>query len=471
MSIDFRELPSPCYIVDERLLQKNLEILDSVQQRTGCNILLALKGFSMYAVFPLVGKYLKGVTSSSLFEARLGYEKMGKEVHAYAPAYLEDEFDELLRYSDHIVFNSFDQWNRFKGKVENVTSKKVSCGIRINPEYSEIETPIYDPCYKYSRLGVTLSNFRPEELDGIEGLHFHTMCEQNSDTLERTIKVVDEKFGEYIKKMKWLNLGGGHHITRPDYDIETLVRSILFFKNKYGIDIYLEPGEAIALNTGFLVASVLDIIDNGMKIAIMDTSAACHMPDVLEMPYRPNIIDAGNPNEFAYTYRLGGNTCLAGDVIGDYSFKEPLNPGDRLVFCDMAHYTMVKNNMFNGLNLPAIAVYNDEEGFKIIRQFGFEDYASRLSYKYLNKQYARKVFINDFGNKKKTKKSKKHENTYPRVILDVIETDYPDRYFMELENEEWKDVLIKSRSSYENRIDQIKKSRKHLLLAEETEND
>jgi carboxynorspermidine decarboxylase len=379
MNIDIGKLPTPCYIVDERLLIKNLELLHSVQERTGCSILLALKGFSMHSVFPLVAKYLKGITSSSLFEARLGYEKMGKEVHAFAPAYIDEEFDELLTYCDHIVFNSFDQWNKFKSRVKNVKSKKIECGIRINPEYSEIETPIYNPCYKNSRLGVTLPNFRPDDLEGIDGLHFHTMCEQNSDTLERTIKVVDEKFGKYIAKMKWLNLGGGHHITRPDYDIETLVRSILFFKDKYGVDIYLEPGEAIALNTGFLVAKVLDIVDNGMKIAILDTSAACHMPDVIEMPYRPNIIDAGNPDEYSNTYRLGGLTCLAGDVIGDYSFKQPLKPGDKLVFCDMAHYTMVKNNMFNGVNLPSIALYNEAEGIKIIRQFNFEDYCSRLS--------------------------------------------------------------------------------------------
>jgi carboxynorspermidine decarboxylase len=379
MPIDFRAVPSPCYIVDERLLVKNLEILDSVQQRTGCKILLALKGFSMHSVFPLVGKYLKGITSSSLFEARLGYEKMGKEVHAYAPAYGEKEFDELLTYCDHIVFNSFDQWSHYKDKVKSVPSKKIECGIRVNPEYSEIETALYDPCSPYSRLGVTLSNFRPDELDGIDGLHFHTLCEQNSDTLERTVKVVDDKFGEYIKQMKWLNLGGGHHITRPDYDLETLVRSIVFLQDKYGVEIYLEPGEAIALNTGYLVATVLDIVDNGMKIAILDTSAACHMPDVIEMPYRPNIIGAGQPQEYAHTYRLGGLTCLAGDVIGDYSFKEPLKTGDKVVFCDMAHYTMVKNNMFNGVNLPSIARYNEAEGIQVVRQFGYEDYASRLS--------------------------------------------------------------------------------------------
>ena len=376
--IDYTQAPSPSYVVDERLLTKNLEVLQSIQERTGAKILLALKGFSMHSVFPLVGKYLAGVTSSSLFEARLGYEKMGKEVHAYAPAYADSEFDELLQYTDHIVFNSHSQWNRFKEKVQNA-GKKIDVGLRINPEYSEIETQLYNPCAPYSRFGITLDNFNPDELDGIDGLHFHTMCEQNSDTLKRTIKVVDEKFGEYIKKMKWINFGGGHHITRPDYDIETLVESILFIKEKYNVDVYLEPGEAIALNTGYLVSTVLDIVHNGMDIAILDTSATCHMPDVLEMPYRPNIIDAGMPGDNEYTYRLGGMTCLAGDVIGDYSFKEPLKPGDKIVFCDMAHYTMVKNHMFNGVNLPSIASYNDEEGLKVVRQFVFEDYSNRLS--------------------------------------------------------------------------------------------
>ncbi|AHV96804.1 carboxynorspermidine decarboxylase [Paenibacillus sabinae] len=376
--INFSAVPSPSYVVDERLLVKNLELLNSVQERTGAHILLAQKGFSMHALYPLVGKYLKGVTSSSLFEARLGYEKMGKEVHAYAPAYVDSEFDELMEYSDHIVFNSFDQWSRYKEKVQSAP-KHISCGIRVNPEYSEIEIPLYDPCYNNSRMGVTLDNFRPEELDGIEGLHFHTMCEQNSDTLERTIKVVDEKFGPYLKGMKWLNFGGGHHITRPDYDVETLVRCILYMKEKYNLQIYLEPGEAIALNTGYLVATVLDVVKNGMEIAILDTSAECHMPDVLAMPYRPNIIGAGQPNEYEHTYRLGGLTCLAGDIIGDYSFKQPLKNGDRLVFLDMAHYSMVKNHMFNGVNLPSIVSYNDEEGVKVIRTFGYEDYSGRLS--------------------------------------------------------------------------------------------
>lgn len=377
MNIDFSLCPTPCYIVDERLLEKNLKILHSVQERTGCKILLALKGFSMFSVFPLVGKYLKGITASSLFEARLGYEEMGREVHIYSPAYLEEEFDEILKYCDHIVFNSFDQWNRYRERA--LKSGKVECGIRINPEYSEIKTPIYNPCYQYSRLGVTLKNFRPDELEGISGLHFHTMCEQNSDTLERTVKVVDEKFGSYISRMKWINMGGGHHITREDYDIDLLIDSIMYIKNKYCVEVYLEPGEAIALNTGYLVATVLDIVNNGMNIAILDTSAACHMPDVLEMPYRPNIIGAGMPDEYEFTYRLGGLTCLAGDVIGDYSFRQPLRPGDRLVFCDMAHYTMVKNNMFNGVNLPSIAVFNEKDGIMVIRKFGYEDYKSRLS--------------------------------------------------------------------------------------------
>lgn len=376
--MNVKELPTPSYVVDEKLLKRNLEILKSVQDRTRCNILLALKGFSMHSVFPLVGQYLKGIAASSLFEARLGFEEMGKEVHVYSPAYLDEEMDELLSYCDHMVFNSFDQWRKFKDKVKN-HPRKIECGIRVNPEYSEIATDIYNPCYLNSRLGVTLANFKPEELEGIDGLHFHTMCEQNSDTLERTIKVVEEKFGEYLKKMKWLNLGGGHHITRPDYDIETLVRCILYLKEKYEVEIYLEPGEAVALNTGFLVSKVLDIVDNGMKIGILDASAACHMPDVLEMPYRPAIINAGQPNEYPYTYRFGGNTCLAGDVIGDYSFQEPLKPGDKLIFCDMAHYTMVKNNMFNGVNLPNIVLYNEEEGFKMIRRFGHEDFKNRLS--------------------------------------------------------------------------------------------
>lgn len=377
MNINFNALLTPCYVVDEELLKRNLALLQYVQQQTGCSILLALKGFSMYSVFPLVGQYLKGITASSLFEARLGFEEMGKEVHIFSPAYIEEDFDEILKYCDHIVFNSFDQWNYYKEKLKNYPNKIIQCGLRLNPEYSEIGTPIYNPCFEYSRLGTTLTNFHPEQLEGIDGFHFHTMCEQNSDTLERTIQIIEEKFGKYMHKVKWLNLGGGHHITRADYDIDTLIRCILYLKEKYSVDIYLEPGEAIALNTGYLVSKVLDIVDNGMKIAILDTSAACHMPDVLEMPYRPAIINAGVPNEYPYTHRLAGPTCLAGDVIGDYSFKVPLKKGDKLVFCDMAHYTMVKNNTFNGINLPSIILHS-LQGSKIIRKFGYEDFKSRL---------------------------------------------------------------------------------------------
>lgn len=377
--IDIDKLPSPCYIVDERLLKKNLEVLDYVQKESGANIILATKAFSMFSTFPLIGKYLKGVTSSSLFEARLGYEEMGKQVHIFSPAYREDEFEDIMKYSDHIIFNSFNQWKLYRDRVKNYKDKKIQCGIRINPEYSEIETDIYNPCFENSRMGVTLKNFQENDLDGIDGLHFHTMCEQNSDTLARTIKVVDEKFGKYIKNMKWLNFGGGHHITKDDYDLKTLIESVLYMKNKYNVEIYLEPGEAVALNSGFLVSTVLDITNNGMDIAILDTSAACHMPDVLEMPYRPNIIGSGKPYEYEYTYRFGGPTCLAGDIIGDYSFKEPLKIGDKLIFCDMAIYSMVKNNTFNGINLPSIVKYSEENGVEIIKEFGYEDFKGRLS--------------------------------------------------------------------------------------------
>jgi len=378
IKIDFNALPTPCYIVDERLIVKNLEILKSVMQQTGCKILLAQKGFSMFSLYPLIGSYLSGTTASSLYEAKLGYEEMGKEVHIYSPAYKEEEFGEICEICDHIVFNSFPQWYKYKPKVK-IRGLNIECGMRINPEYAEINTDIYNPCFKNSRLGVTLSNFKPYELGGIDGLHFHTLCEQNSDVLERTVDLIDKNFGEFIKGMKWLNFGGGHHITRPDYDIKKLIDCILYIKDKYRIDVYLEPGEAVALNTGFLVAKVLDIVENGMDIAILDTSAACHMPDVLEMPYRPEIICAGEPYELKYTYKLGGPTCLAGDIIGDYSFEHPLKPGDKLVFCDMAHYSMVKNNTFNGINLPSIATFNEKEGIKIIKQFGYQDFKGRLS--------------------------------------------------------------------------------------------
>ena len=378
--IDISNVKTPCYIVDKRLLKKNLEILKSVTDRTGCKILLAQKAFSMFSVYPEIAEYLDGTTASGICEARLGYEEMGKpfgkETHIFSPAYPEQDFEYITGICDHMVFNSFHQWKKYRDKLKG---KNIECGIRINPEYSEIDHDIYNPCYIGSRLGTRLCDFEENELDGISGLHFHTMCEQNSDTLKRTIKVVDEKFGKYLKNMKWINFGGGHHITRDDYDIETLIECIMFFKDKYGIQVYLEPGEAVALNAGYLVSEVLDTLENGMHIAILDASASCHMPDVLEMPYRPNIIDSGMPQEKKYTYRLGGNTCLAGDITGDYSFDEPLEAGDKLVFCDMAIYSMVKNNTFNGMNLPSIMLYSDEKGLELIKEFGYQDFKGRLS--------------------------------------------------------------------------------------------
>lgn len=378
--IDISNVKTPCYIVDKRLLKKNLEILKSVIDRTGCKILLAQKAFSMFSVYPEIAEYLDGTTASGICEARLGYEEMGKpfgkETHIFSPAYPEQDFEYITGICDHMVFNSFHQWKKYRDKLKG---KNIECGIRINPEYSEIDHDIYNPCFTGSRLGTRLCDFEENELDGISGLHFHTMCEQNSDTLKRTIKVVDEKFGKYLKNMKWINFGGGHHITRDDYDIETLIECIMFFKDKYGIQVYLEPGEAVALNAGYLVSEVLDTLENGMHIAILDASASCHMPDVLEMPYRPNIIDSGMPQEKKYTYRLGGNTCLAGDITGDYSFDEPLEAGDKLVFCDMAIYSMVKNNTFNGMNLPSIMLYSDEKGLELIKEFGYQDFKGRLS--------------------------------------------------------------------------------------------
>ncbi len=373
------KIKTPCYIVDEQLLIKNLEILKHVQDKTGAKILLATKAFSMFSTFNTIGKYLKGVTSSSLFEARLGYEEMQKEVHIYAPAYKEEDFDEIMEYSDHIVFNSFSQINLYKNKIK-AFNKKIDIGLRVNPEYSEIETAIYNPCAKYSRMGVTIDNFE-QNLDfikDIDGLHFHTMCEQNSDTLKRTLDIFEQKFGKYIKDMKWINFGGGHHITREDYDLQTLIDCILYIKDKYNVEVYLEPGEAIALNAGFLVAKVLDIINNDMDIAILDTSATCHMPDVIEMPYTPKIIGALGANELKYTYRLAAPTCLSGDIIGDYSFKNPLQIGDKVIFCDMAIYTMVKNNTFNGINLPSIYLKTNED-MKLIKEFDYFDFKNRLS--------------------------------------------------------------------------------------------
>ena len=369
-------MATPCYVTDEGLLIKNLEILKDTAEQAGCKILLAQKAFSMFSVYPLIGKYLSGTTASGLFEAKLGKEEMGGETHVFCAAYTDKEFDEILKICDHITFNSFNQWERYREKA--LKSGK-SFGIRINPQHSTQDHGIYDPCSEGSRLGVTIDNFREDLLDGIEGLHFHTLCEQNSDALVETVKAVEEKFGKYLPRMKWVNFGGGHHITRADYDRQALIDCVKNFKAKYGVEVYLEPGEAVALNAGFLVTSILDIVKNGIEIALLDASAACHMPDVIEMPYRPPLMDSGLAGEKKYTYRLGGATCLAGDIIGDYSFDEPLKIGDKLIFCDMAIYSMVKNNTFNGMCLPSIALRKQDGTIEIIKEFGYSDFKERLS--------------------------------------------------------------------------------------------
>jgi carboxynorspermidine decarboxylase len=372
-------LRTPCYVIDRGLLQQNLEILDGVQRRAGCKILLALKGFAAWSVFDLVGKYLSGAAASSLFEAQLAREFLPGEVHICGPAYRDDEFKQIMSIVDHIVFNSFSMWERFREQIKK-GPREVRCGLRINPRHSEVKTRIYDPCAPGSRLGIPIEQFAGMSIEGITGLHFHTLCELNSDALERTLAAVEQQFGGLLEQVGWVNLGGGHHITRADYDIDLLCRLIEQVKRRYRVEVYLEPGEAIALNTGFLVATVLDIVHNQMDIAILDTSAAAHTPDVLEMPYRPEITGAADPGVLPHTYRLTGMTCLAGDVIGDYSFDKPLKVGDKLVFHDMAHYTMVKNTMFNGINLPDIVTYDlDKDQFTLQRRFEYEDYRKRLS--------------------------------------------------------------------------------------------
>lgn len=375
--MDFQNVKTPCFVVDEKRLTDNLEILKDVSERAGCKILLAQKAFSMFCAYPLISKYLAGTTASGLYEARLGKEKFGGETHVFSPAYREDEFEEILKYADDIVFNSPKQVKKFAAKAKSLGK---SVGLRVNPECSTQEGhAIYDPCSPGSRLGTTLANFDESILPLLDGLHFHTLCEQNSDDLEVTAKAFEEKFGKYLKGMKWLNFGGGHHITRKDYDREKLISVVKHFREKYGVEVYLEPGEAVVLNAGFLVSTVLETMNNGMDIAILDTSAACHMPDVIEMPYRPPVMNSGEPNEKEFTYRLGGPTCLAGDVIGDYSFDEPLTEGSRVIFEDMALYTMVKTNTFNGMPLPSI-LYRKSDGETItVKTFGYEDFVSRLS--------------------------------------------------------------------------------------------
>lgn len=373
---DISVLGTPCYVIDEAQLIHNLEILHGIEERTGAKILLAQKAFSCYHLYSTIGKYISGTACSGLFEARLGYEEMGKENHVFSAAYREEEIGEIISCCGHIIFNSFVQLGRYRNRVL-AAGKKI--GLRINPECSTQKGhEIYDPCSPKSRLGITDKNFRRSDLYGVTGLHFHTLCEQNSDDLEKTLNAVEEKFGDILPKMEWINFGGGHHITREDYDIPRLERCIKRMQEKYGLEVYLEPGEAVALNAGFLVTEVLDITENDIPIAILDTSAACHMPDVLEMPYRPPLLNSGMPSEKSYTYRLGSQTCLAGDVIGEYSFDTPLHIGSRLVFGDMAIYSMVKNNTFNGMPLPDIVLKKTDGTLETLKQFGYRDFRERL---------------------------------------------------------------------------------------------
>jgi len=377
---DFENIETPCYIVSERRLEKNLEILKYVQQKTGAKILMALKSFSMFSMFPIIRGFLAGSEASSVFEARLGAEEFGGETHSFSPSYSEKNIDDFIKYSDHLVFNSFSQWNRFRDIIKN-SEKKVSCGIRVNPEHSETENPLYDPSGPNSHFGVTRRNFEPENMEGIEGLHFHNLCELNADALQRTLQVVEQNFGEFLSDLKWINFGGGHHITRKDYDVALLCDIISGFKSRYPhLDIYLEPGEAIALNAGILVSSVIDITRNKTDIAVLDVSATTHMPDVLEMPYLPTILGASAiPGNDTHMYKLVGPTCLTGDIIGDYGFQDPLSIGNKLIFMNMAIYTMVKNTTFNGINLPSIAILKKSGGLEIVKEFGYADFKSRLS--------------------------------------------------------------------------------------------
>ena len=372
------ELPTPCFVIDEGKLEENLKILHQVEERTVAKILLAQKCFSCFSEYPLIRKYISGTTASGLYEARLGKEEMGLENHVYSPAYRPQDMEELAQICDHIIFNSEKQLRTYLPVLK--ASGTAKAGLRINPECSTQEGhAIYDPCAPGSRMGIRACDFTDELADLVDGLHFHTLCEQNSDDLETTLRAVEEKFGKWLFKMNWLNMGGGHHITREDYDIERLISCINHMKETYGLQIYLEPGEAVALNAGYNVTEVLDIVENNGKILILDTSAACHMPDVLEMPYRPPLKGSGLPGEKPYTYRLSCNTCLAGDVIGEYSFDSPIRIGDRLYFEDMAIYSMVKTNTFNGIPLPSIAVMDKAGNCRMIKEFGYEDFKNRLS--------------------------------------------------------------------------------------------
>ena len=382
VKLDLSRVPSPCYVVDEAAIERNLKILAHVQDESGAKILLALKAFSMYSLAPLIMKYLKGVCASGLHEAKLGREEFNGEVHSYAAAYRQHEFAEILSLSDHMVFNSFTQWETYKAQclAKQKQQPHLKFGLRINPEHSEGDKAIYDPCAPCSRMGIKKYDFKDQNIEGISGIHFHSLCEQNFDPLSRTLDAIENKFADILPKLEWVNFGGGHHITRSDYDVDGLINRVKAFQKKWDVQVYIEPGEAVALDSGVLVTEVLDTLHNRMDLAILDTSATCHMPDVLEMPYRPRLTHAGEPGKYKNTYRLGGPSCLAGDIIGDYSFDKPLAIGQRLMFEDMAIYTMVKNTTFNGINLPSIAVWNSTtDDLRVIKNFGYSDFKERLS--------------------------------------------------------------------------------------------
>ncbi len=390
-SLDISDLPSPCFVVDEVALIRNLKILHDVEEKSGAKILHALKAFSMWSLAIYTDEYLSGTCSSGLHEARLGKEYYGGEVHVFSAAYTESDLRKLLDFSDHIVFNSCSQLMRFDSICRDAQEKrpKLKFGLRINPQHSEGDIPLYDPCTQGSRLGTTryeldkyLSKYEfKSAFSLVSGLHFHTLCEQNFAPLERTLNAVEERFGDLFESLEWINFGGGHHITVPGYEVDELISCIKAFSEKHELQVYLEPGEAVAIGTGILVSEVLDVIKSGeIKYLILDISATCHMPDTLEMPYRADITGSGMPQEKAYTYRLGSQSCLAGDVIGEYSFDEEIKIGQRLIFEDMAHYTMVKNTTFNGINLPSIAIWNSETGkLDVIKKFGYDDFKGRLS--------------------------------------------------------------------------------------------
>lgn len=381
MAIDFTQIPNPCYVLDESLLRKNLELIQRVKQEAGIEIILAFKGFSMWKAFPIVREYIWGATASGAYEARLAVEEMNSLAHTYSPAYTETDFEEVLRCSSHITFNSLSQLERFLPAVQNY-ERKISVGLRVNPEYSEVETELYNPCAPGTRLGVLASQLGDRLPEGVEGLHFHTLCESYSTDLEKTLEAFEERFGKYLSRVKWVNMGGGHLMTRNGYDTGHLISVLKAFRERWNnISVILEPGSAFAWETGVLVASVVDVVENkGIKTAILNVSFTAHMPDCLEMPYKPKIRGSYfEPVEGKPTYRMGGNSCLAGDFIGYWSFDEELKPGDRIIFEDMIHYTMVKTTMFNGVPHPSIGLWNDGDGFKLLRQFTYDDYKNRMS--------------------------------------------------------------------------------------------